>query len=161
MSKNTYVDLDFDFHELLGYQGMVDSICHCDEFQELELGDPTELTWDYDFLMTVMQIIVDNHSFKLERINGFSYFWLVFDYINEVTIYSLVNNRKTVGQKEMINTFKNWQYLPFELKLDILDDLFVQENIDYHEHPFQLSGPRKKKSFQKIIPFKIPQSKTE
>ena len=160
-SKNLYLDLDFDFSELLGYQGMVDAISHCDEFEELELGDPSTLVWDYDFLMTVLRSMVDNHSYQLEQINGFSYFWLAFDYINEVTVYSLVNDRQVVGQQEMLNTFKFWDYVPFDLKLDILDDLFIQENIDYRQHPFQLSGPRNKPKFQKIIPFRIPQKKTE
>lgn len=99
--------LDFDFNELLGYQGMVYSLNRSDEFEDLELGDPTTLIWDYDFLMTTMRTIVEKESHQLQRINGFSYFWMVFDFINEATIYALVNNRKQVGQREIISTFKH------------------------------------------------------
>ena len=50
--------------------------------------------------------------------------------------------------KEMINAFKNWDYIPFNLQLDILDDLFEQENIPYEEHPY---GVKKKRNKTKII----------
>ena len=164
MSKSIidpYIGIEFEFNKLMSYQGLIDSLNNNESFLELEIGDPKTLKWDYDFLMTVMQLISNKHSYELEKINGFSYFWLAFDYIYEATTYALVNNKKQVGQTEMLNTFKYWDYLPFELRLDILDDLFIQENIDYENHPFQLSAPRKKEKFQKIIPFKILQKRTD
>lgn len=144
---------DFDVNDLFAYKGIVDSISGCEYFKEEELGEPTNLIWDYDFLMTTMKIILEKNNHKLQRLNGFSTFWMVCDFINEATIYSLVNNRNIVGKKEIINTFKNWEYLPIDLRLDVLDDLFIQENIDYQFHPFGLSHPRKKIAHQKIIRF--------
>ena len=152
--------LDFDFNELLGYQGMVDSLNRSEGFEDLELGDPTTLVWDYDFLMTTMRTIVEKENHQLQRINGFSYFWMVFDFINEATIYALVNDREQVGQREIISTFKHWEYLPFDIKLDALDDIFTQENIDYENHPFGLKHSRKKQSHQKIIQFQPNFKKT-
>ena len=52
----------------------------------------------------------------------------------------------------MIATFKNWRYLPFNLKLKVLDDIFEQEQISYDEHPFKISGTKKQP--QKVIEFK-------
>lgn len=152
--------LDFDFNELLGYQGMIDTLNRSEGFEDLEMGDPSRLIWDYDFLMIIMRTIVEKENHQLQRINGFSYFWMVFDFINEATIYALANNRSQVGQKEMINTFKHWEYLPFDVKLDALDDIFIQENIDYEYHPFGLKHARKKTNYQKIIQFKPKFQKT-
>ena len=56
-----------------------------------------------------------------------------------------------VGYKEMINCFKGWRYIPFKLQLEILDDLFEQENISYDEHPYDIKHKRKNK--EKIIQF--------
>ena len=50
-----------------------------------------------------------------------------------------------VSYKEMINAFKNWDYIPFNLQLEILDDLFEQEEISYEEHPYGLKKPKKNK----------------
>ena len=158
---NSYLGTSFDFDDLMGYKGMIESLCHNESFLDLEIGDPNDLLWDYDFLMTTMQLINQNHSAELERINVFSNFWMVFDFISEATTYALINNKQQVGQEEMIRTFKYWEYLPFNLRLDILDDLFTQENIDYSNHPFQISHPRKQPTYQKIIPFRAIKKETE
>lgn len=49
----------------------------------------------------------------------------------------------------MLNAFKNWRYIPFNLQLDILDDIFEQENLSYEDHPYKISKKRKNK--EKII----------
>ena len=140
MSNNGFVE--FEVNDLFGYQGLVDSISMSQDFEEMDLGDPHLLNWDYEFLMTVIQTIATNYQHKLMKINGFSIFWMTADYIYQAMSYALANNRKEVGKKELINAFKYWDYVPLEVKLDALDDIFIQEEIDYSEHPYQ-----------KIIPF--------
>ena len=151
MSKDVYVE--FDVNDLMSYQGLVDTITRRDNFLEEGLGDPKNLIWDYDFLMTIIRTISDNYLPALQTINRFSQFWMVADFIYEATTYTLANNRTQVGQYEMLNTFKYWEYIPLNIKLDVLDDIFIQENIDYSNHPYQISKPRVKKTYQKIIPF--------
>lgn len=158
-TKDLY--LDFDLNDIMSYRGLIDSIEKSEKFMDMELGDPRTLTWDFEFLMTTMQTIGNGQRERLQQINGYSNFWMVFDFIYEATTYALVNNRTQVGRKEILSTFKYWDYIPFDIQLDALDDLFRQEGIDYSEHPYQISGPRNKKPYQKIIPFKLPNNKTD
>lgn len=151
MSNNGFVE--FEVNDLFGYQGLVDSISMSQDFEEMDLGDPRLLNWDYEFLMTVIQTIATNYQHKLMKINGFSIFWMTADYIYQAMSYALANNRKEVGKKELINVFKYWDYVPLEVKLDVLDDIFLQEEIDYSEHPYKISKPRGRKQYQKIISF--------
>ena len=62
MSKSIidpYIGIEFEFNKLMSYQGLIDSLNNNESFLELEIGDPTTLKWDYDFLMTVMQLIAN------------------------------------------------------------------------------------------------------
>lgn len=68
-------------------------------------------------------------------------------------MYALVNNRQQVGQTELINTFKNWDYIPFDMKLSVLNTLFTEEDIDFSTHPFGVSKKREKPA-TKIIQFR-------
>ncbi len=53
-------------------------------------------------------------------------------------VYAKVNNRSKVGLEEIINTFKNWNYLDdeFDFKLKILDAIFTEFKIDSRLHPY-------------------------
>jgi len=66
--------------------------------------------------------------------------------------YVLVNKRYEVGKDELINVFKYWNYLPFNICLDVLDSLFEEYDIPYSKHPFGIKEPRKKE-VQKVIQF--------
>jgi hypothetical protein len=69
-------------------------------------------------------------------------------------MYALVNNKDVVDQDVVINSFKNWEYIPFQTKLSVLDTLFTEEDIDFSKHPFKISPKKKEKPIQKIIEFK-------
>jgi hypothetical protein len=151
---------NFDTKNLFGYQVLVDAVSNADRFKELAMGNPKELIWDYDFLMTIIDTITTTQKYKLKKIKNFSIFWMVSDYIYEATLYAIVNNRKKVGQEELLNTFKHWEYIPLDIKLYSLDEIMQQEKIDYSKHPFKISEPRKK-TYQKIISFPYIESKSE
>ena len=118
--------------------------CYVNNEGMQELGN-TFLDWDYDFLRRLLVLIafkyrkqlVDQHGTLHNNLN------LTSSFIYQALSYAVVNNRKMVSYKEMINAFKNWDYIPFNLQLDILDDLFEQENIPYEEHPYGVKKSRK------------------
>ncbi len=151
----------FDYHDWRFYRDIVASIEDSDYFIENDLGDPHGLAWDYHTLQGIVSTILDNHKEDIppdeEADPAFS---LVCSYIYDAMIYATVNNRHEVGRQELLNTFKNWTYLPFELRLDILDEYMVENHIDYSHHPFQISGPRKKAPFQKVITYNFNKNKS-
>ena len=68
--------------------------------------------------------------------------------------YALVNNRNQVGKTELLNTFKTWTYMPFNMSLSVLETLFEEQNIDYKEHPFGIKKKKtQNKQYKKVIEF--------
>ena len=115
-----------------------------------ELGN-TFLDWDYDFLRKILVLISTKYRQELVKEYGQEYnnLNLAGTFIYNALSYAVVNNREMVGYKEMINCFKGWNYIPFNLQLDILNDLFEQEEIPYEEHPYGIKMKRSNKA--KII----------
>ncbi len=144
---------EFDIDDINSYRHLIDTYRDNHIFDDY--GDVSILDWDYDFLRTTIKTIATSQRERLlTEIPDYADFWMTSDFIFDVISYAFVNNRQEVGRREILNTFKNWEYLPFDIVLSALDVLFVQEGIAYSEHPFNLSKPRDKKTYQKIIPFK-------
>lgn len=147
----------FDIEKNTNYESIINS--HASYYaslectQELSSLNPTDIKWDIPFLKTIMKTIAYNHRLELlEYEPHFSHFSLVCSFVKYAISYALVNNRKTIGQEEILNTFKEWDYIPFGIQLKVLDEVFEQEQIPYSKHPYQASGPQKQK--QKVIKFK-------
>lgn len=135
---------NFDIEDLNQIYSLIG--CYVNNEMMQELGN-TMLDWDYDFLRRLLVLIstkyrrqlIDEHGTRHNNLN------LTSSFIYNALSYAVVNERKMVGYKEMINAFKNWDYIPFNLQLEILDDLFEQEEISYEEHPYGLKKPKKTK----------------
>ena len=135
---------NFDIEDLNQIYSLIG--CYVNNEMMQELGN-TMLDWDYDFLRRLLVLIstkyrrqlIDEHGTRHNNLN------LTSSFIYNALSYAVVNEREMVGYKEMINAFKNWNYIPFNLQLEILDDLFEQEEISYEEHPYGLKKPKKTK----------------
>ena len=135
---------NFDIEDLNQIYSLIG--CYVNNEMMQELGN-TRLDWDYDFLRRLLVLIstkyrrqlIDEHGTRHNNLN------LTSSFIYNALSYAVVNEREMVGYKEMINAFKNWDYIPFNLQLEILDDLFEQEEISYEEHPYGLKKPKKTK----------------
>ena len=133
---------NFDIEDLNQIYSLIG--CYVNNEMMQELGN-TMLDWDYDFLRRLLVLIstkyrrqlIDEHGTRHNNLN------LTSSFIYNALSYAVVNEREMVGYKEMINAFKNWDYIPFNLQLEILDDLFEQENIPYEEHPYGVKKSRK------------------
>ena len=146
--------LEFDIDDINSYRHLIDAYRDNHIFDEL--GDMNILDWDYMFLRTVIKTIIESQRERLlTEVLDYSDFWMTSDFIFNSITYALVNNRREVGQKEILSTFKNWDYLPFEIMLDGLNEVYEREHLDYSTHPFNVSKSRCKKPYQKIIPFKL------
>lgn len=135
---------NFDIEDLNQIYSLIG--CYVNNEMMQELGN-TMLDWDYDFLRRLLVLIstkyrrqlIDEHGTRHNNLN------LTSSFIYNALSYAVVNEREMVGYKEMINAFKNWDYIPFNLQLEILDDLLEQEEISYEEHPYGLKKPKKTK----------------
>lgn len=135
---------NFDIEDLNQIYSLIG--CYVNNEMMQELGN-TMLDWDYDFLRRLLVLIstkyrrqlIDEHGTRHNNLN------LTSSFIYNALSYAVVNEREMVGYKEMIKAFKNWDYIPFNLQLEILDDLFEQEEISYEEHPYGLKKPKKTK----------------
>lgn len=139
---------DFDIEDLNQVYSLIGCYVNNEDMQEL--GN-TCLDWDYDFLRKILVLISTKYRQELVKEYGQEYnnLNLAGTFIYNALSYAVVNNREMVGYKEMINCFKGWNYIPFNLQLDILDDLFEQEGIPYDEHPYDIKKKRNNKA--KII----------
>ena len=139
---------DFDIEDLNQVYSLIGCYVNNEDMQEL--GN-TCLDWDYDFLRKILVLISTKYRQELVKEYGQEYnnLNLARTFIYNALSYAVVNNREIVGYKEMINCFKGWNYIPFNLQLDILDDLFEQEGIPYEEHPYDIKKKRNNKA--KII----------
>lgn len=145
----------FDSNNIEHYKTIIESVSKSEYIQNLATTNPSDLKWDIDFLMRIMNIITKDHREELvQRDNMYQNFPLVISYIYNALAYAVVNNKKEVGKTEMINTFKNWDYIPFDMKLDVIDKVFEEYEIDYKEHPYKFSKTKIKNRQQKIIAFR-------
>ena len=140
----------FDIDDANDYHTIIQVFA--DEESIQELGNAHELEWDMELLVRMMKLIATNYRQELiKEKEDYTNFKLVSTFIYNAMSYALVNNKKEVGYKELLNTFKNWRFLSFQMKLKVLDDIFEQESFDYKDHPFEVK--KSKKPHQKIIEF--------
>lgn len=135
------------------YWALISVIASQKQFIENGIGDPKKLSWDVSTLKDVLNIIIkkchEAHIYNEKYSNNLLAQHLAAD----AAIYALVNSKTVVDQEVILNTFKNCKYLPFYLKLDVIDEIMLNNNIDYSKHPLKLKRPRTK-ALRKIIEFK-------
>lgn len=150
----------FDIDNGNDYYELILSLLQDQEYYaEKSYRNPRDIDWDIGYLKKVVKIIVRDHEEELlERDNNYPTFHMVASLADNCLMYALINNKTMVDQDVIIKTFKNWDYLSFDLKLSILDTLFTEENIDYSNHPFGVSKKRVDHPTQKIIRFKPKQT---
>lgn len=147
---------NFDIESLGNIMYVIKGYSENEQMQEL--GN-TNLEWDYDFLQKILTLISIKYRHQLVKEHGeyHNNFNLAASFVYNALSYAAVNNRSQVGYQEMLNAFKNWRYIPFKLQLEILDDLFEQENLSYEDHPYKIS--KKRKNPEKIIKIDFTRNK--
>lgn len=145
----------FDINESSDYQELIMSYALDPYYLEKGYRDPRDIDWDLGFFKKVVQLIVRDHREELLKNNSYySNYNLTSSLVSNTLMYALVNNKDVVDQDVVINSFKNWEYIPFQTKLSVLDTLFTEEDIDFSKHPFKISQKKKEKPIQKIIEFR-------
>lgn len=153
---------EWNFNNEFNYITLIEALEVCEDFQELGIGSAEDLCWDIDFIKNMISMIHTNYKDELLRLNEeYSCFMLTGKFIFYTMAYAVEEEIPKVTSDVVLASFAEWDGLPFDLKLRILDDLFEQEKLDYSSHPYRDKKPEKKTYQKKIILFKVKDSKQE
>ena len=147
----------FDIEDINDYYQLIQCYTNDQYYVEFSSNNPKNLDWDINFLRKIIKTMVKNHQEEMKcQVKDYTVFHLTSSFIDNALMYAMLNNKSEVGQEEMLNTFKNWNYVPFNIRLSTINRLFEEDEIDYSKHPFGI--PKKKPNqVQKIIQFKPKQ----
>ena len=148
----------FNINEIGWYLVVIDLIAKDEDMQEY-YGPCNLLKWDTMFLQKVIKLIATKYKEELiERNENYTNFSLTATLVEKATSYAMVNNRRGVGKEEILNAFRHWDYVPFDIQMSALDDIFVLEDLDYSMHPYKVKEKQKPKT--KIIKYEEYKTKT-
>lgn len=112
--------------------------------------NPSEITWDINFLKCVTQVIVRDHEEELMKTNeDHTNYTMVSSLVNESLMYALENDEDIIGPDVIIASFRTWDYLSQDMKETVVDTVINENNLDESLNPY-----RKKRGPTKIIEFK-------
>lgn len=152
--------MNFDFTNGNDYYDIIQQVAQDPYFEEEDLGDPRGLDWDIDFLKIIIPTMIREHSQELKvAIPAYQDIRLLGSYIYNATAYALVNNKEHLYKEELLNTFKNWDSIPFFIRLQTLDTLYQENDLSEIPHPIRGSKKKVTPGIQKIISF--PTTKSE
>lgn len=141
----------FDVNDISWYEKMLK---YGSEANNNTYGNYYDVEWDLEALRDIMSFMLSNFRWKFIDAKGDYYnSEVVISFIHNVFVYAKVNNRDKVGINEIIQTFKNWNFFEglFALKLEVLDAIFANFNLDYSMHPYRSKQIKEEKG--KILKF--------
>lgn len=117
-------------------------------------GDASSIDWNIPLIRDIMSLIVVEFDKELkEEVENYSPIDFITSFIYNLGVYCLVNNRNDVGPYEIVNVFKNWNVVPFNLRLSIVNRIFEKYELDIANHPFEIKEIHHQDSQRKIIQF--------
>lgn len=153
--KNTFY---FDSSDRKYYQALVEGLSANDKYFK-EYGNINNIEWDYSVLENVVKIILSyrdeiKRSFEVETYSDFN---LISSYIYNVICYSIMNQQAKVTYQSLIATFKDWEDVPYKIKLKITSAIIKELNLTEINSPFIVKY--KPKENHKIINFATKKGK--
>ncbi|MDE6141137.1 MAG: hypothetical protein K2G03_00900 [Bacilli bacterium] len=144
-----YLFASFDVQNIQSYEMLMKIYKESDKNP---YKDAFLVEWDLEAIRDCLSLIVRRFGIIIEkRGNELYHFEMASTFFYNLNAYASLNKVSQVGIKEIINTFKGWNYFDFNLKLDILDAIFEEFNLDYSMHPYREN--KKNKDLGKIYHF--------
>ena len=140
----------FDIENIEDYHLILNGLLSHDEYYS-QFGDISKLTIDLEQVKEIMIII--SEKFKQELIENdpdYRNLDLVVSFINNLIIYLLVNNKTSVDTKEILHTFKEWDYITLDMKINMIDEIFANKELDYSINPYRT---KEKEKVPKILKY--------
>lgn len=149
LNSREYRLSSFDINDITSYEALMSVFKN---HEKNPYRDTFLVEWDLDAIRDVMALIVRRFGLIIEkRDNELYHYEMASTFFYNLCAYASVNKVESVGIKEIINTFKNWDYFDHNLKMDIVDAIFEEFDLDYSMHPYRKS--KKNKEVGKIYNF--------
>lgn len=144
-----YVIANFDINDIEEYERLMRIY---KEMDNNPYRDAFLVEWDLEAIRDCMALIVRRFGLIIEnRGEDLFHCEMAATFMYNLCAYASVNKVSHVGIKEIINTFKNWSYFDHNLKVDIVDAIFEEFDLDYSMHPYRKK--KKNKDVGKIYNF--------
>lgn len=152
-SKNQKSSFVFDVDDIEHYKILVEGLTAKDTYLR-EYGNIDNIEWDYQVLKDVFSIMINKFKPELKKIefeDGYSEFNLARSYFYNIMCYAVMNQKAVVDYQSILATFKDWDYLPYKIKLEMATEIIRELDLKDIKHPYlQKMKPKEKK---KIVKF--------
>lgn len=136
---------NFDIENPECYQLIVQNLTALDQYL-VEFGDVTSLEWDFESLQKIMVFVATKYRSKLiEEREMYSNFELVNSFVYNAMCYAIVNGKSVVGKDEMLSTFKEWEYISWGLRREIVSDFLENDEKNLDEMTYSCETKKKAK----------------
>ena len=131
-NSEEFSDDSFDIENQKAYSELIKKHLNSSWYIENGYGNPQQiLLWDEDFLRYTSQLIAYEHQEDLIESNeDYTNYGLVSSLVNGAMIYALENDEYEVGPSAIVSAIKNNAYIPEETKIEILDTISKEKNLD-------------------------------
>jgi len=144
---------NFDIDSMDSYQAVIEGLATYDTYLS-QFGNVHNIEWDMDALKNIVSVITKKFRKELIReIDGYTNLQLTSSFIYNIMCYAVVNNRAQVSYPEMLAVFRDWNFIPFKLKFEIINTIIEELNLKQEYHPFQKKKTEKVYQKGKIISF--------
>lgn len=141
----------FDIEKIESYKIIVEGIIEFDDYL-CNFGDTRIIEWDYEVLQKVIYLIAKEFRKELiKQIADYTEYDLTVSLIHHAMAYAVLNKKKMISYQELLNTFKEWDYIAYDLRCVIAERLINKFNMSEEDYPLNI----KKSSYskRKIIDF--------
>ena len=140
----------FDIESTKDYEKIIQGILSIDTYLG-QFGDINKLEWDMQSLQEFLCIMLKDHRREIIAYDSsLSNFTVASSFIYNAMCYAIMNHQTKIGPREMLNTLKDWEKLPFQLRNNITTDVIEKMGLERQNHPFYHNSTKTK---AKIISF--------
>lgn len=157
--KKSKSQFAFDVNNIEHYKMLVEALTAGDTYLR-EYGNIDNIEWDYDILKEVFSIMINKFKPELKHLefeDGFSEFNIARSYFYNIMCYAIMNQKAVVDYQSMLATFKDWDYLPYKIKLDMATTIITDLNLKDIKHPYL----QKVKPKEKVKIYHFPEKNKE
>lgn len=135
----------FDIENTASYKIIVEGMLQLDDYL-CYYGDTTIIEWDYEALQKVVCLIArDFRKELIKQIDDYTEFDLTASLAHHALAYATLNKKSRISYQELLNTFKDWDYISYDLRCTIAEYLINKLEMSKEDYPLNI----KKSSYSK------------
>lgn len=142
---------NFSVENMEDYKTIVEGMISIDDYL-CKFGDITAIKWNYEQLKTVICYITKVFRKELiKEIDNYTEFDLTASLAHNALAYAVLNKKETIDYNVLLNTFKDWEYLPYNIRCEIASYLIDELKISKTAYPLNIK--KTSKEYKKILEF--------